>query len=491
MPRNEEELEQEEGLDEEEGAEEAPVEETVSTTSRKSAKTPKRVGSSGLGNLRGRARTNTDGTPNAKWQSTQAELMWPEILDYLNSVGRSPYDVTIQVIRLDPPGPNGAVLMPGGIDGNQVDGSDPGNRLVDRITDLYHLPLARGPATYEVRFLWKAGSGRIGTAKLNLPSPAEIVALRNAAMMSSQQEPQPGVGAPQRQPVQQPQPMQQPPYQQSYPPYMPQNPYYDPRFQPPLGIAWQPPTTGVSEDASALRAELAATRGALNEALLAAREGRQPNIQPSGVAAQPPPPSEDMIVAKVIMALQRAGVIGNTQPQPAAAAPARNDLAGAVDGLLRDVLGGAVDIMKSNIKKSLAGAMGVGGVPEEAAAEPEVTEPADPFAAPFDIAPVSDVKWPNGDPVRYAADKSTGNISPMGLAFGNPYIAEKAMGVANGLVEGLTEALKGFAKNQIPVAGAGKPNQIAPPQAQVVREIPEAATNASPPNGESSGGWPT
>lgn len=491
MPRNEVIEEQEEGLDEEEEVEVEASEDVSAAPSKPSKKTSKRIGSSGLGNLRGRARTNTDGTPNAKWQSTQAELMWPEILDYLSSVGRSPYDVTIQVARLDPPGPNGAVFMTGVIDGNQVDGSDPGNRLVDRITDLYHLPLARGPATYEVRFIWKAGSGRIGTAKLNLPSPAEIVALRNAAMMSGQQEPQPGVGAPQRQPMQPMQPpMQQPPYYPPQPQYAP-NPYYDLRFQPPLGVAWQPQATGVSEDVSALRAELARTQGALNEALTAMREGRQPNL--GAVASPATPPSEDMIVAKVIMALQRTGVIGNTQPQPAqaapaAAAPARNDLAGAVDGLLRDVLGGAVDIMKSNIKKSLAGAMGVGGVPEEAAAEPEVTEPEDPFAAPFDIAPVSDVKWPNGDPVRYAADKSTGNISPMGLAFGNPYIAEKAMGVANGLVEGLTDALKGFAKNQIPVAGAGRPQMPAP---QVVREIPAEATNATPPNGESSGGWPT
>lgn len=474
-------------------------EEIASTPQRRTTKTSKKPSSplgvgGNAGNMVGRARTKEDGTPNSKWQSHEAELMWPEILRYLEGVGKSPYDVEAQIVRVDPPGPTGAVGMGAAIDGQALMGDthvSPSERLMTIVTDTKHMPTARGPARYEVRFTWKLGAGRIGTGILNLPSPAEIMALRNAAMQqqyeASQQQPQQmphGAGAPPRAPMQPPQQPQWP-QNNNLPPWA----YYGP---PPYGYS-QPfygqQQQGLSPEMSAMQAELAATRGALNEALAAAREGRQPRLE--GVAA--PPPSEEAIAAKVtervLMALRAAGIGG----QPAqVAAPAQQVPPPATDQRIKGVLDGIIDAalgeFSNRMRQSVKQVMGVGGVPEDAATAEVVAPdpPAEPYAAPFDVAPVSDVKWPDGSPVRYAADRETGDISPMGLAMSNPYVAEKVMGIANRVTEGLTDALKGLARGQTKL---GEPQRQ--PPAQVVREIPQGAKDATPANGgENGGGWP-
>lgn len=483
----------EEGQEEEE-QETAPPPRTATRTRKHGANTP----GVGSGNMNGGAapgkrapRMLADGTPNAKWDNREAELMWPEILDAIEAKGHSAYEVSIQVVRLSPAGADGAVPM-GSIDGNSATGDKqvgPGDRLMQLITDQFHMPTQRGPARYEVRFVWKQGSGRIGTGILNLPSPAEIIALRNAAYSAAnereQQAQQPQLGAPQRQ-----MPPQQAP--QQYPQQPPWAPYYGAPMYPGYGMGFPnpppyvPPAPGVhhepgiSPELSAMRMELAATRGALNEALAAAREGRQPRIE--GVAQ---PQSEDAIAekvtARVLMALQKAGV-GFQPAQPAtvaapaaAAATTTDGLRGMVDQMISGVFQTAVTTMKSNFEKSVRQVMGVGAPPEEAAAEIAEPEVKDEFKTPFDVAPVSDVKWPDGSPVRYAADRSSGDISPMGLAFGNPYMVEKAMSVATNLTEALTDVLKGAAQK-----GLGAPQQRPQQSPQVVREIPRAASDATP-----------
>jgi len=447
----------------------------------------------GSGNMNGRARMLADGTPNAKWDNREAELMWPEILDAIEAKGHSAYEISIQVVRLSPAGADGAVPM-GSIDGNSATGDKqvgPGERLMQLITDQFHMPTQRGPARYEVRFVWKQGSGRIGTGILNLPSPAEIIALRNAAYSAANeqqaQQTQLGqLGAPPRQPPPQQYPQQPPPqyppqpYGYGYAPYYQQPPPYVP---PAPGVHHEP---GISPELSAMRMELAATRGALNEALAAAREGRQPRLD--GVAA--PPVSEAALVEKVtagvLMALHKSGVLqpqGVAQPaaQSAVAATTDSGIRGKVDQMISGIMDTALSAFGANLRKSVSQVMGVGGVPEEATAEIAEPEPTkDEFKTPFDVAPVSDVKWPDGSPVRYAADRTSGDISPMGLAFGNPYIVEKGMSIATGLTEALTDVLKGAAQKGL----GGVAQQRPQPPTQVVREIPKTATDASLPSNE-------
>ena len=452
---------------------------------------------------------NSTARSESKWTSREAELMWPEIIDWLAANGHSPYEVEIQVVRLSPTNGEGTMTL-GRIDGNAVMGDQqvaPGDRLMQVIIDQFHMPTMRGPARYEVRFLWKVGAQRIGIGILNVPSPAEIIALRNAAYAASteQQPPQQGMGAPQRHPQQQPPqyaPPQYPPQQPwPTPPWMQHSPYGygQPPYmsQPPPGVHPEP---GVSPDVATLSAALARSQGMLDEVMRAWREGRQPPAAP-GVAAAPP--SEEAIAekvtARVLMALQKAGAFssGGLSGAPAAvAAPAAATPAATrnmMDDMFNGVMQTALGVFKSGLEKSVKTAFGMGAPPvEEAAAEIAEPEPAkDEFKAPFNVAAVEDVRWPDGSPVRYAADRESGDISPMGLAFGNPYIIEKGMRVAEGLTGALTDALKGLAR---PPPGVGKPSsapQVAPPQ--VVREIPSEAVDASTsaPEGDNNSGFPS
>lgn len=480
-----------EGGEEEEVEEQAAPRRTAKSKKTLAAPPPANIGGN-AGNMNGRARTKEDGTPNSKWQSHEAELMWPEMLGYLEGVGKSPYDVEAHIVRVDPPGPNGATGL-GTIDGQALVGNSQvsaGDKLMQVVTDTKHMPTARGPARYEVRFVWKVGSGRIGTGILNLPSPAEIIALRNASIQQqqyeAQQQPPPGAGAPQRPPMPQAPSSQMPPWPHQPPPWMGPPTMYGYGQPPP----WMQPQQGLSPEMSAMQAELAATRGALNEALAAAREGRQPRIE--GVAA--PPPSEDAIAekvtARVLLALQRAGALGAAPAQPAqtAAAATPAETRGMMDEMFNGVMRTALGVFKSGLEKSVKTAFGMGEPPPEDASA-EIAEPspaAEEFKTPFDVAPVQDVKWPNGDPVRYAADRKTGDISPMGLAFSNPYIVEKGMAVAEGLTGALTDVLKGLAR-----PGVGAPPQAPPPQ--VVKEIPQGAVDASTsaPEGDKNNGFPS
>jgi hypothetical protein len=496
MPNNEtiERDEENEELDGEDEIAQTTPSRGRSTAARKKPPAPNPGVGGNAGNMLGRARTKEDGTPNSKWQSHEAELLWPEIISYLEGVGKSPYDVSVQIARVNPPGPDGAMPL-GAIDGQALVGDaqvSAGDKLMQIITDTKHMPTARGPARYEARFTWKVGSGRIGTGILNLPSPAEIMALRNAAMQqqyeSERQQPPPGVGTPPRHPQappqapQQPWPQQPPPWQQPHP-YSPYG-YAPP---PPWGYGAPPQNPGLSPEMAALQSQLERTQGALNEALAAAREGRQPRIE--GVAAAPI--NEDMIVAKVLTALRAAGIGVQPAAPPQVAAPpvAASDVTtrGRIEKMVDGIMETAIGVFGQNLQKSVRQVMGVGGIPEEAAAVVEPVPTPEVYEAPFDVAPVADAKWPNGDPVRYAADRETGNISPMGLAMSNPYVADKIVGIANGLTEGLTEALKGLVKGQAQT-------QMREPPAQVVREIPRGAQDASePPNGQGNpegGGWP-
>lgn len=429
-----------------------------------------------------------------RWTSNEAELQWPEIIEWLESTGHSPFEVDIQVVRLSPAGPEGAMPV-GHIDGNAVVGDgqvSAGDRLIRFITEQFHMPTQRGPARYEVRFNWKVGAQRIGRATLNLPSPAEIIALRNASYAAQTEQPMPqNLGAmPQRQQQpqyapQQPPQYAQPPQQQPYYPYGP--PPYGYGYAPP-GVYHEPAPVGVSPDVSALQAELARTQGAMNEMMRAWREGKAP--PPGGVAA----PS-DAITQKVnaleskfdalIAAINRTGSLGGVgNPPPAVAAPpaatggTADEMRGMVDGVLKGMMRMAVDTFNNNVQKSIKTAMGMGLPPvEDASAEIAEPAPEESMKPPFDVADVADTKWPDGSPVKYAADRESGDISPMGLAFGNPYVVGKAMDMANGLTEALTGVLKGMTQTPI---GAGRPQQ--PPQvppAQVVREIPTAAKDAT------------
>jgi hypothetical protein len=437
----------------------------------------------------GKPKMTPAGTPNTRFQFKEAELLWGEVLAFLRLNHKTPHDVTVQVFRVDPP--PSMTLMPN-FDGSIVAGSaneSPDDQLVRRVADYYHLPTARQAATYSIRFLWKANGMRIAQGNLTLPPPAEIIAGRNAAMRMQHDGGEQGVGSgrqftPGNQGggggyggggyggVYQPPPPQQP-WQQT-PPYQPQ------------GVG------GVDPNIQAMMGELSYLRGAFSEALSAAREGRQPNIQPPPPGVAAPPISEDAIVDKVVAKLGiLLGHVGAAAPPAAAPAPqpaaqVTHSLTGMVEKMVTGVLETSIKAVMGGVERQVKVATGMGGVPAE---EPEADEPPPPEdPVPWNVAPVSDVKWPDGSPVRYASDKESKDISPMGLAFSNPYVAEKAMDMLGGLAEAVKKVVSEAAANagagMVPRVGAGST------PAQVVDRIPPGAQNGTPP-GESGGGWPS
>ena len=442
--------------------------------------------------------------PQFQRGSNEADAVWNELVAYCADKGMGPDAISISVTRVLPPMPGGGgVTLGQAFSGAAVSGNGmmpPGDALRDYLTRYYHLRSAvQGPATYDVTFSHKTGQ-YISKGRLNLPSQAECLSLMEAAEQAqSEQSGMAGMG------------MGAPPprngFRQNQAPAG--RAYQEPAPQPPQpGFGYTQGYPQGPDPSRAMMAELAYLRGSLQEALNAAREGRQPLIQapPPGVAAPPVPAINEealsqRITANVLMALRQAGIGGppGVSAAPAAIAapptaptPAANmtsGLAGMVEGMMGKILETAITQVGASMQKSITG---VGAPPpeeEEEAPEP-AANPAD--AIPWNVADVGST-WGNGSPVKVAMDKETGKIDPMGVAFANPALAEQLMPMIQGLGKTFQEVMQRMAQppnvvRHIPRAAVDAGLGYAPPAPQMgVGSGPESV----PPPAESSGGWGT
>jgi len=427
----------------------------------------------------------------------EAEQTWNDLVAWLPTQNLSPRDVSISFHRTHPPSPNGPVFV-GRVGGEAIAGGGeltPGQALVDYAMRFAHIGTgAAGPAAYNVYFGRKADGQSITTSSVAMP---DVQTCRNIINAQDQADAgQPGVAAP-RIPMPMGPPAQAPfsfqPQQQWAPPPGYGNPYGNP--MPPQAPA--PPDAG-------LMSELSYLRGALGEALSAAREGRQPNIPaPPGVAA--PVVNEEAlaqkVTAQVLMALQTAGVFkpavaAPPAPPPTVAAPppppvSTGGLAKSLEGMVGRLMENIINNAGKTMERSISQATGMGAPPkapeeEEPEAPEEKPAPRNPEDdIPWTVAEVPGAKWSDGRPIIYAKDKESEEISPLGVFMSNPVIAERAMDLANGLGNAMKDAIVKFTQGPAAVP------------ARVVKEIPAGAIDGGVgsvppmPNGAppSQGGW--
>jgi hypothetical protein len=405
----------------------------------------------------------------------EAELLWPILIDNAVKQGVTAHAMRINVLQIDPPmGQAGDNVSVGSFSGGSVAGTadlPAGMALVQYIADHIHMtrPASRGPVRYGIQFLWAQNSHRIARAELTLPPRDEIIAVRTSEARAAGQAGQ----MPQMPPL--------------------YSPPATPSVAPGMGAPWPsmyPPQNDATPQLLAM----------MQEMFRATLEGRPPTMP--GVAAPPipatPPISEDAIVnrvtANVLAALEKAGAL--RPPPGVAAAPAPTPATppavvvptakSAIEKAFDRVLDTAVQQFTANLEKSVKSAIsGVGAPPQqiEEADEPEEAPPKeDPFEVPFKVAAVPETRWPDGSPVNYAADSKTGDISPMGLAMANPFVAGKVVDTANTLVAAITDAIKNIGKTNgvVPTGVARPPLPPPPPQPEIVASTPPGATDATP-----------
>jgi hypothetical protein len=332
----------------------------------------------------------------------------------------------------------------------------PGELLQDYVTDSYHLRRTDDPATYDIRVVRARGGGGLTRAKLDLGSAQEIHAIRKQqeearrAVPPSYQAPT-GYGAPA---------YQAPPQPPSF-------------MYPGGGVGAPAPAAAPGEDPTIrdLRADLQYTKGLLDEALRAAREGRAPNIPPQGFAAPPSAPlTEERIVtlvtstvSKVVPEILRGAGVG-APPPPPAVDPMAKLMQDGLQMAVREIITQSLGAVTSQIKTAVSGI----GKPV-AAAQTEQPEPPPPPDNPSDRLPFelieTKAKWPDGRPVIYPVDRETGDISGQGALFGNPFIAEKGMEI----IKVIAETGKAFAERVKLLDGS-----------TVVSRTPPGAVNGNP-----------
>ena len=412
------------------------------------------------------------------------------------------YDFDVQVYCLD-----GLVRLCGTFPLQRIaTAPSPAQTLQDIVIDEYHMPIVRhGPANWEIKIVWHQGGRLFCRGQLRLGSPEEINAIRRAQYAQGQgRAPAPGVGgytAPSAQayypapayaasaPPYAAQPQQQPPQQ----PYAPQG----------VGAPSDPYFAQLQQQLELQRAELNRTQGMLQEALAAAREGRQPQMQmnqppPAGVGAPPPSDLERMVdaaVTRTVGAIFQKMGLGAPPPQAPAAPPPgaqpefiRNPAyyAGApmpaatpaspVDSIgetltksLQDILVSAMkegvghvgSTLRASLKESFSG---LGQAPAAVEAEPPEPPPNPMDNLPFESIDTG-AHWPSGAPVKWAQNRETGELDLKGVLFTNPVIAETALKIG----ATLAEAGKEFASRV-----------RFPDGSSVVDKTPRGAVNGNP-----------
>lgn len=211
-------------------------------------------------------------TPEAHGMRTKdLATIWNMVVQQARDAQLGPEAVAIGVKKLGlGPIPSGEQdLLP--INGELVMGDDqtsPGEALVQYITHCYHLPTAKTAKLYKCNFYYRAGQrNRVAApqAELRLGPPEEIMAEINAKAQFAQEkmmndmargvmpkaQSYRGMGNAGTMPYAPPQGY--PPPAQPYPP------------QPPMMFYPPPPIQGASPELEAMRREVAAMMGAMNE----------------------------------------------------------------------------------------------------------------------------------------------------------------------------------------------------------------------------------
>jgi hypothetical protein len=270
--------------------------------------------------------------------SKDAAVIWDHVLEEARKTGRSPELIGISVKRFGLgayPSEAQDLQM---INGELVMGDErtsPGDALVRYITDVYHLTTANSPKLYKLSFHFRIGTrNQIAApiAELRLGHPDEIRASQASAARYAHEKmiadavkgsrPVPATGSFGAIPGYAPPPQ---PYQPLGYPSQGQAPY--PGYYPP------PPIQGASPEFEAMRRELAATMGALNER--ARLEGLiPPPAPPAAPVVAGPTPEETaartaQIVAQVMTGMgftpALAAKLNSPQLSPAAVQGAITD----------------------------------------------------------------------------------------------------------------------------------------------------------------------
>jgi hypothetical protein len=382
---------------------------------------------------------------DAPYSSSRAEILWPELLQRWRDAGRSEQDIMIRVTRLDPPP---QTMLGRGFPASAVLGNEnvpPGDALSEYVTTYYHLPMSRTHAKYDLVFYDKARDSKIiKHAELWLDGPDQILALRRAE--DSQRNANVGAGyAP-----------------HAAPPYVNAPPSF--QAQPPPSTQYTPQPQ--SQDQAMMMQELAYTRGALQEALSAAREGRQPNIPPppvpTGYGAPPPPaplPQQQIdvgalvreIVVAIVPMLHNAGAAA---PQPPPQAQPADEMTALSLKMTRGIMETAIKQVGSAFERAMKQASGpqVGfgnpQTPPQVQAQSnegtaEVIDPPDPKdSLPFEPIDVGQ-KWPDGSPIIYPKNRvGIGTPNLAGALFTNPFIVNKFGEAAMSAATSLGETIK-------------------------------------------------
>jgi hypothetical protein len=202
--------------------------------------------------------------------SKDAAVIWDAVLQQAREQNRPPELIGISVTRLGMGAFPSEAQNLNQINGDLVCGDEhtsPGDALVRYITDVYHMPSAKSPKLYKLAFHFRTGTRnqiQAPVAELRLGDPAEIQAQRDAEARFLQQKaineavkgaragatPLQGMGAPPPWPY----PTPQPPGPGYQTPGYPQPQYYPPQ-----------PIPGASPELEAMRREMAAMMGAINE----------------------------------------------------------------------------------------------------------------------------------------------------------------------------------------------------------------------------------
>lgn len=387
----------------------------------------------------------------SQWSSHDVEMMWPEMLAALKKEGKSPYDIDILVKRIDPPPDQPLGLFSGGaVAGTQSQGA--AQQFLEYFDSNFHMPNARGPSSYEVRFLKRnEGNTIYGRTKLNRPDPAEIVNMRRARIPSPQM---PAYMPPEYAGYGQP---QAPAYfQQQAPAQMPQAP------QAPLGAP--PATPHADPTVAALQAQvgfLSGTLQGLTQGLQ--RQGHALEQIVAHLTNRPAPAAPVPVGTPPAPAIHESWL----QPAPVPAVPAQQPQSRF--GHIRQLLD-EVRLIKSFATEvdTLFGAPGTLGAPAEVVEEPEKA------TTPFETVEIPGATL-FGRPLQGAINKETKNIDWQGVALSNPQLIEKGVELASSFLQGVIKA-----------SGASAMDAPAPAAPAALGAAPTHA------NGASHGtGWPS
>jgi hypothetical protein len=409
--------------------------------------------------------------PKNFWKSRDIETLWPDVLEQIRHLHKTPWDVDVRVKQTQPIEMiigqpfNGGTVMGG-------DGRASSTQIVDKITDDYHMVSgAVGPTTYKIEIIWRV-SGKVFTwGTLRLASPDAIIGLRRHQKMQP-------VG-PQWGPQSFPPPQYQPP------PYPYQPPY--------AGYGAPPPSFSAPPAQSDDVRELHYLRGTLDEVMRAMREGRAPNIQPPPAVA---PPSIEEIVRRVVEVLRPTLPVAGLGAPPvvAAAAIPPSPMAVTLESTVNSLLTGALEGVMKKVATSIDQAIRGGGTsPQATEAVVEVMPPDDPKdSLPFEGISTGS-KWADGRDVVFPRDRETGSINYMGIPFANPFLVEKLSDAASTLVGNVGDLVKNLGRATIPTgtaevlprAGVGQPQ---PPPAPTL--TPHTNGIAAAPAVPNDGGWP-